>query len=110
MEYSEKFQEIVVELEKANSYRLSSSEIKNLLDGIKAQYKEITRLQSEARWIPVSQSVPEIGEIVMWTRKNWKRTKEGYLTASGLLKVWGGTYYETIGASWKPLPTPPTEG
>jgi len=65
---------------------------------------ELLARREADRWIPTSEGMPEIGEVVQWSHKNWKRVKEGYLVASGRLKVWGGEYSGLSGMKWKQLP------
>lgn len=65
---------------------------------------ELQRLQKLHEWIPVADRLPEIGEIVQWSHPEWDRVKEGYLTGSGRLKVWGGEYARFSKAKWRPLP------
>jgi len=65
---------------------------------------EIDRLNKLTQWIPVSERLPEVGEVVLWSHPEWKRSKEGYLTATGRLKVWGGEYVRYSKAKWQPLP------
>ena len=72
--------------------------------------QRIAELETEQRWIPVSERLPECGEIVNWSHKSWTRIKEGYMTGSGILKVWGGEYQKLDKMNWRPLPHPPKDG
>ena len=67
---------------------------------------EIERLQSLTRWVPATESLPEIGEVVQWSHVGWKHVKEGYLTASGILKVWFGEYRKIDNMKWTRLLPP----
>jgi hypothetical protein len=71
---------------------------------------EITRLQSEARWIPVSERLPELktDDLVLCVIKNdmrgtWVDTRTFWVAS----KLFSGSSQVT---HWKYLPTPPTEG
>jgi len=69
---------------------------------------ELLRRREADRWILNDERTPEVDEIVQWTHKSWKRVKEGYLTDTAHLKVWGGEYASVPkGAMWKPMPEPP---
>jgi hypothetical protein len=70
--------------------------------------RELLHSREANRWILNDERTPEVGEIVQWTHKSWKRVKEGYLTDTAHLKVWGGEYASVPkGAMWKPMPEPP---
>jgi len=77
-------------------------------DDVFIMAKELLARRISDRWIPVSERPPEVGEIVQWTHKSWKRIKEGYLTGTGRLKVWGGEYASVPkSAMWKAMSEPP---
>jgi len=77
------------------------------LDEIERLQVRVTELEAERRWIPVSERLPAVCEMVSWTHKSWLRTKEGYLTEIGRLHVWGGAYHTISGMKWRPLFQPP---
>ena len=79
------------------------------LDEIERVQSRVQELEAEQRWIPVSERLPECGEIVNWSHKSWTRIKEGYMTGSGILKVWGGEYQKLDKMNWRPLPQPPKD-
>jgi hypothetical protein len=89
-----------------NGTRFHGYEIECLLGEI----ARLSRMQSEARWIPMSERLPKIGEFVNWSHPSFSRVREGYITESGELKVWGNGYCVLDNFKWQSLPTPPTEG
>ena len=78
-----------------------------MIDEIERLKMREADLEAERRWIPVSERLPAVCEMVSWTHKSWLRTKEGYLTEIGRLHVWGGAYYKISGMKWRPLFQPP---
>jgi hypothetical protein len=64
------------------------------------------RLQSEARWIPVSERLPEKDVPVLGTFAG-KPAVDTCCFGEG---KWWQLSHEILVTHWKPLPTPPTEG
>ena len=73
--------------------------------------RELLERRERDRWIPVSERLPEVGQIVQWIHKHWNRVQEGYLTKQGHIQVWGRVYVSpNLNDSlvkWRPLPEPP---
>jgi hypothetical protein len=76
---------------------------------------EITRLQSESRWIPVSERLPEVNDPVLTIYS----ARDGIGSIQKRCYVGSEMWYDfedMINISqrnithWQPLPTPPTEG
>ena len=77
---------------------------------LEAILSEITRLQSEARWIPVSERLPEVKKDTLFLcafkdfQDKWKVDTRTFWVDS---KYFSGSCKIEF---YMPLPTPPTEG
>ena len=72
---------------------------------------EIERLQSEARWIPVSDRLPEVNKRIMFFGGFEQTTHIGYYREPQWESENGGFWYgRNFGliTHWQPLPPPPT--
>jgi hypothetical protein len=108
MEYSKENVEFILECLDRSVKNQGWFEIN--CDNAEILQAEITRLQSEARWIPVSDRLPELktDDLVLCVIKNdmrgtWVDTRTFWVAS----KLFSGSSQVT---HWKYLPTPPTEG
>ena len=89
--------------------RTPAGEIRIGVGELEAFLREITRLQSEARWIPVSQ-LPEVKKDTLFLcaiRNEIKGVWSDTRTFWAESKRFSGSSDVT---HWMPLPTPPMEG
>ena len=93
------------------AYIVEINGVEHLVDLEVAQ--ELERLQSEARWIPVSERLPETEVDVLVALKGY--VDHGYYDGTEWRSNTQLDYSETPErlwdvTHWMPLPTPPTEG
>ena len=82
----------------------------NELKVLREKIRVLLEKQEQARWIPVTERLPEVGQSVMIT-------VGGIYTAEGCLKDdgnwcqfrWSAEHKPAIVGAWKPLPEPYTE-
>jgi len=82
----------------------------DLRDEIKRLQQRIAELEQERRWIPVSERLPEEGQIVIgwnWVSQTVAVVRYHKLTDK-FYEYWRGGHMKII--YWQPLPQPPQEG
>ena len=68
---------------------------------------EVEALKDAARWIPVSERLPEVKQLVMVAVKHAQSAKYAQLTVNNTWRTWGGEYVFSSVTHWQPLPQPP---
>ncbi len=78
---------------------------KEAADALEAQQKRIGELESERRWIPVTERLPEAGSMVLAV------DSEETISSAYYVGNWhsGGALEEDAVTHWMPLPEPPKE-
>lgn len=78
-------------------------------DFLESQQKRIAELEEKSRWVPVTERLPEYGEIVLALGK--RHATSGQFRGTGSDPSWwhwkGNTLKEV--GHWMPLPEPPKE-
>lgn len=93
-----------------DTHCVSSKLFERALLKIETQNERIAELEAERRWIPVSERLPEEGQIVIgwnWVSQTVAVVRYHKLTDK-FCEYWRGGHMKII--YWQPLPQPPKEG
>jgi hypothetical protein len=101
-EFAEEARQIKIELQNINL----QNEVVKLQSALTASQKEVERLRAENEWIPVSERLPEAGEVVL-TYSEWGSTLVCFVDVNGRWRVNFNSSLHPCITHYMKLPEPP---